>query len=57
MVYNDKNSTFNELLEEDGSVSIHHQILQKLAIESFNVSRDFSPEIIIEIFPVEEKIT
>ena len=29
MVYHDKNVTFNELLEKDDFVSIHHQNLQK----------------------------
>ena len=46
--YNDKNSAFNELIEEVGSVSIHHQNLQKLVAEMFKVSRAISPEIINE---------
>ena len=50
MVYNDKNSTFNELLGKNGSASIHQQILQKLAVEMFKVSRGLSPEIINETF-------
>ena len=37
-VYNDKKSNFNELLVIDGSVSIHHQNLQKIAVEKFKVS-------------------
>ena len=40
IVHNDKRPNFNELLLKDGSVSIHHQNLQKLAVEMFNVSRD-----------------
>ena len=40
-VYKDKNSTFNKLLGEDGSVS---------AVKMFKVSRGLSPEIINEIF-------
>ena len=35
LVYNDKKSNFNELLVKDGSVSIHHQNLQKVAVEMF----------------------
>ena len=50
IVYNDKNSNFNELLVKDGSVSIHHQILQKLAVETFKVSRVLSHEIVNELF-------
>ena len=45
IVYNDKKSIFNELLIIDGSVSIHHQNLQKLAVVMFKVSRGLSPEI------------
>ena len=32
IVHNDKKSTFNELLVKDGSVSIHHENIQKLAV-------------------------
>ena len=56
MVYNNKNSTFNELLEKDGSVSLHHQNLQKLAVQMFHVSRDLSPEIMNEIFQFREEM-
>ena len=48
--YNDKNSSFNELCEKDGSVSICHQNLQKLAVEMFKISRGLSPDITNEIF-------
>ena len=50
IVYNDKKLSFNELLAKDGSVSIHHQNLQKLAAEMFKVSRGLSPEIVYELF-------
>ena len=56
-VYIDKNSTFNEVLEKDSSVSIHQINLQKLAVEMFKVPRDLSPEIINEIFQFKEDIT
>ena len=55
--YNDKNSAFNELIEEVGSVSIHHQNLQKLVAEMFKVSRAISPEIINEIFQFRKEKT
>ena len=55
MVYNDKNSTFDELLEKHGSAYIHHQNLQKLAVEIFKVARGLTPQIINEIFNLERK--
>ena len=33
IIYNDKTSYFNELLEKDNSVSIHERNIQALAIE------------------------
>ena len=56
IVYNDKKSNFNELLVKDGSVSIHHQNLQKLAVEMFKVSTGLSPEIVNESFQFKEQI-
>ena len=37
MIYLDETSTFEELLEKDGSVTIHHRNLQFLATEMFKV--------------------
>ena len=54
IVYNDKKSNFNELLVKDGSVSIHHQNLQKLAVEMFKASRGLTPEIVNELFQFRE---
>ena len=51
-----KKSNFNELLVKDGSVSIHHQNLHKLAVEMFKVSRGLSPEIVNELFQFREQI-
>ena len=56
IVYNDNKWNFNELLLKDGSVSIHHQNLQKLAVEMFKVSRGLSPEIVNELFQFREQI-
>ena len=39
IVYNDKKSSFNEVLVKDGSISIHHQNSEKLTVEMFKVSR------------------
>ena len=38
------------------AVSIHHQNLQKLAVEMFKVSRGLSPEIVNELFQFRERI-
>ena len=35
---------------KDGSVSIHHQNLQKLAVEMFKVFEGLSPDIVNELF-------
>ena len=56
IVNNDKKSNFNELLVKVGYVSIHHQNLQKLAVEIFKVSRGLSPEIVNELFQFREQI-
>ena len=50
MIYNDKVSTFEELLNKDNSVSIHHSNIHALAIEMYKVANDMSPEIMNEVF-------
>ena len=56
IVYNDKKTNFNELLTKDGSASIHHQNLQKFAVEMFDFSRGLTPEIVNELFQFREPI-
>ena len=46
MIYNDKISNFEELLNEDNSVSIHHNNIHALAIEMYKVANVMSPDII-----------
>ena len=55
IIYNDKRSSFEDLLEKDNSVSIHHKNLQVLATEMFKVYTKKSPEIMQEIFPIKEQ--
>ena len=50
IVYNDKQPTFEELLDKDNSVSIHHNNIQTLAIEMYKVANGIAPEIMNEIF-------
>ena len=50
IVYNDDISSFQDLLEKSGTVSIHHRNLQLLAIEIFKTPHDLSPSFMSEIF-------
>ena len=50
ITYQDNTSTFQELLNKDNSVSIHHRNLQVLATEMFKIHRGLSPEIPRETF-------
>ena len=67
VIYNDKTSSFEQLLENDNSVSIHHRNIQTLGIEMYKVSNGLcktkikcktnglSPEIMNEIFQIREE--
>ena len=46
ITYQDNMSTFQELLNKDNSISIHHRNLQVLATEMFTIHRGLSPEIL-----------
>ena len=41
--YSDKKLTYEELLEKDGSVSIHHINIQALATEIYKVKSGYTP--------------
>ena len=50
IIYNDKRSSFNALLEKDGSVSIHERNIKVLATEIFKVRKNLAPPEMHEIF-------
>ena len=50
IVYNDYKSTFNELLKNDKSISIHHRNIHCVAIEMFKVKNDMCPPFITNLF-------
>ena len=55
LIYNDKKSSFKDLLQKDRSVSIHHRNLRTLAVEPFKVFKGLSPVIFAETFPVRQQ--
>ena len=50
ITYNDRPSTFEELLNKNNSVSIHHRNLQVLVTELYKVKSNMAPDILNEIF-------
>ena len=50
VIYGEKTSSFEELLEQDKSVSLHTRNLQMLATEMFRVHRSMSPPSFSELF-------
>ena len=50
IIYSDKQSSFETLLEKDGSVSAHNRNLQILATEMYKIKNDLSPLIVTELF-------
>ena len=50
VIYGDKTSSFEELLEQDKSVSLHTRNVQMLATEMFKVYRSMSPPSFSELF-------
>ena len=50
IVYEDYTSTFEELLNKDESVSIHHRNIQLVAIQMFKVKNGLCPKIMKDLF-------
>ena len=55
LIYNDQKSSFKNLFEEDGSVSIHYRNHRTFAVELFKVFRGLSPVIFAEAFSVRQQ--
>ena len=53
-IYSDKKLSFADLLQMDGSVSIHHRNLRTVAVELFKVLKGLSLVIFAEGFPVRQ---
>ena len=51
------NSSFYELLDKDGSFTIHQRNVQSLAIEIYKYLHGLSPAILSEVFQVNETIS
>ena len=55
LIYNDKRSSFEDLMEKYNSVSVHHNNLQVLAIEVFKEHTKSSLGMMQEVFLVKEQ--
>ena len=54
IVYNDNISSFTQLLEKSGSVSIHHRNLQALAIEVYKALNNLSFPLMSDLIKLKE---
>ena len=50
LIYNNKNLSYEELVTNDSSVSIHYRNMQALATELYKIKNELSPELFTEIF-------
>ena len=55
IIYNDKRSSFNALLEKEGFVSIHERNIKILATGMFKVSKNIAPPQMHEIFKLKDQ--
>ena len=56
LIYNDHISSFKELLSKDGTLTIHEQNIQNLAIETFKALNDLSTPDFSELFQLNESL-
>ena len=56
IIYNDHRSSFNALLEKDGSVSIHERNIKFLGTEILKVSKNLAPLQMHEIFKLKDQL-
>ena len=54
MVYEDYTSSFEDLLKNDGSVTIHHRNIQKVAVEMFKIKNSLWPETMKDLFNIRQ---
>ena len=54
IIFNDKRSSFNALLEKDASVSIPERVIKILGTEMFKVSTNGAPRQVYEIFKLKD---
>ena len=54
IVYSDNQSTFEELLEKDNTVSVHQRNLQFLATELYKVLNGLFPDLMKDVFPLND---
>ena len=50
ITYNNKSSFFQDLLDKDNSVKMHHRNIRTLAIETFKILPGLSPTLLNEVF-------
>ena len=50
IVYRDNTSSFEELLQKNRTVTVHHRNLQLIAIEMFKVKKGLAPSFMANIF-------
>ena len=55
IIYNDKRSSLNALLEKDGSISIHERNIKILTTEMFKVSKNLAPPQMHKIFKLKDQ--
>ena len=55
IIYNDKQSSFNELLNKGSSVSIRIRNIQRLAIEMFKFHKELPPPTMYNVFKLKKE--